>query len=598
VADLCSFSYMANGQSSGLIVNLVLSNSTARMRWTKVLLCMAIFLIVVPSAMSQISPGKLTTAHESLEGITKCTQCHELGKAVNADKCLSCHSYLKSRIDSALGYHSSSDIEGESCTTCHSEHHGREYELIFWPAGQSEFEHAKAGWTLSGKHQQLDCARCHQPRFQRWSGLARDNSTNEESTFLGLNATCVSCHEDEHGTQLSDNCLTCHTESEWKPASGFDHQRDAEYALTGKHLEITCDKCHAEQNRDAADESLIVFADTQATFTKYQDLAYATCVACHKDPHTGRFGDDCSRCHTTEGFHSATTSGEFDHSKTNFPLLGLHQQVECQRCHTSGKMTDPVAHESCTSCHVDQHQGQFALRTDGGRCDACHTVERPFRRHGFGTADHELTDYPLTGSHLAIPCGLCHVPETSESGESYTQFTFADTRCQSCHQDEHRGQLDIWIEKNGCEFCHSTETWHRTSFDHNLARFALEGRHREILCLKCHWIETDTGEELVWMKPLDMNCAGCHEEPHGGQFSNAGHELTCETCHQSQGWNALTFSHQQNTNFPLTGGHENVACAQCHLAEMQGGTAIVQYRGVSIDCKACHGANPAHPGRG
>ncbi len=565
--------------------------------WIPILL-VYLFFALSSMVFAQISPGKLTDAHESLEGITNCTQCHELGQAVSRDKCFTCHQALMIQIDEERGYHSSTDVKGETCSTCHSEHHGREYELIFWPSGQSEFEHELTGWDFSGRHAELNCDQCHQPRFHRWENLARDNSTDEESTFLGLSSTCTACHEDEHGDQLGDDCMTCHNESEWKPAPGFVHNRDAEYLLTGKHLDLSCEKCHVEFDRVSEDESVIVHAGTPTTFIKYTNLTFANCVDCHRDPHDGRLSNNCARCHTTDGFFSANASEEFDHSRTGFPLVGLHQQVDCKKCHVSGKMTDPIAYETCVSCHNDEHQGQFADRSDRGRCDACHTVEKPFKRHNYTIADHEQSSYALTGSHLAIPCVLCHVQEELEDGDTYTRFEYAETRCQSCHKDEHRGQLDMWIEQNGCEYCHNTATWHQTSFDHVQARFRLEGKHREILCLKCHWIETDEGEQLVWMKPLEMVCAGCHDEPHGAQFSQNGRDLTCEGCHQATGWDSLLFNHDLDTDFTLGGGHENVDCANCHLPFDLSEPLVIQYRGTSKECKECHKSAPTPSGRG
>ena len=50
------------------------------------------FLLLVsgaPLGAQIISPGKLSAAHASLDGMTNCTQCHELGKKGASDaKCL------------------------------------------------------------------------------------------------------------------------------------------------------------------------------------------------------------------------------------------------------------------------------------------------------------------------------------------------------------------------------------------------------------------------------------------------------------------------------------------------------------------------------
>ena len=79
---------------------------------------------------------------------------------------------------------------------------------------------------------------------------------------------------------MGTECGVCHTPEGWEPGS-FD-QSLAAFALTGKHVEVGCQDCHANQ----------VFAGTP------QD-----CFTCHQldDPHEGRFGSDCAACHTADG---------------------------------------------------------------------------------------------------------------------------------------------------------------------------------------------------------------------------------------------------------------------------------------------------------
>ena len=45
-----------------------------------------------------VSPGRLSRAHASLEGITNCLSCHSAGRGVAADKCLTCHKPVAERI--------------------------------------------------------------------------------------------------------------------------------------------------------------------------------------------------------------------------------------------------------------------------------------------------------------------------------------------------------------------------------------------------------------------------------------------------------------------------------------------------------------------
>ena len=55
------------------------------------LLLPAIILLWECNAFAQISPGDLSKAHASLEGVSNCTKCHTVGKKVTSEKCLDCH---------------------------------------------------------------------------------------------------------------------------------------------------------------------------------------------------------------------------------------------------------------------------------------------------------------------------------------------------------------------------------------------------------------------------------------------------------------------------------------------------------------------------
>src|SRR5690348_7154800 len=73
-----------------------------------------------------ISPGKLSAAHASLEGMTNCTSCHELGKpGISDTKCLGCHRALQSRIARQAGLHAG--FTGKPCASCHKEHFGVQF---------------------------------------------------------------------------------------------------------------------------------------------------------------------------------------------------------------------------------------------------------------------------------------------------------------------------------------------------------------------------------------------------------------------------------------------------------------------------------------
>lgn len=552
-----------------------------------------VVLFLATRTFAQLSPGDLSKYHAKLEGLNNCTQCHELRKDVSDLLCLSCHKAIDRRIQAGEGYHSSAEVKGVHCAKCHSEHVGREFELVHWKDGKEKYDHAKSGWALTGAHATKKCADCHSKlsTFGVPEELATlDSTTNHDRTLLGLTRACNSCHADEHGEQMANDCESCHNTEKWRPAPTFSHAKSA-FPLTGKHANVECAKCHkSESNPQAASSALLVDKEHPTEATRFRPLQFASCNACHKDAHDGRFGPNCSGCHTTENFAVAQMAKDFDHGKTAFPLAGKHAAVTCAKCHTSGKMTDPVAHAACMDCHQDTHRGQFADRVGGAACENCHTVEG-FLPARYTLDAHQQSKYPLTGSHLAVPCFACHTLVKDKSGTAFAKFDFEDHRCKSCHADVHRGQLDKFINESGCEFCHNTETWHKVTFDHAKTRFPLIGKHESAECMGCHIIENPgTDVEMMRMSPLAQDCQLCHKDPHVGQFVAVGDSLTlCKKCHVPDGWKQLVFDHNRDAKWAPDGAHAKVACTLCHRQEIgPDSTAFVRYKPLKSACSDCH----------
>ncbi len=333
-------------------------------------------------AQAQISPGLLSRAHAKLEGSTRCLDCHDPDKGVAPAKCLACHKPLQERVAAGKGLHARPEYR--DCKTCHVEHQGVDYELVWWgKAGKKAFDHGQTGHALGGKHATLSCEQCHKTR-----------------SYLGNVTDCSSCHKDEHRGQFAGRaCSSCHTEQAWKPAPGFDHAKTA-WPLTGRHAAASCEKCHSTRKPDPANAAV--------TYRVFRTVAGKDCASCHEDTHKGRLGTNCSSCHTTSGWKSAVVTAGFDHSKTAYPLTGRHAGVSCEKCHVPGRPMR-LKHDRCTDCHADAHAGQLARRADGGRCESCHDVNG-FRPARFGPEDHAKTTYALVGAHLAVACDQCHRP--------------------------------------------------------------------------------------------------------------------------------------------------------------------------------------------
>lgn len=622
----------------------------------RVLLALLLGLAAAPEARAQLSPGELSRFHQALEGARNCGTCHEAGKGVTAERCLTCHTALGQRIAAGKGLHARADYR--ACERCHVEHQGRGFEIVFWgKEGKAAFDHALTGFKLEGRHARLACENCHNGRkVQNQAALARGGA-NLARTFLGLGTSCTSCHADPHAGQFAPRgCADCHGQDQWKPPSRFDHDKTA-FPLTGRHDDVACARCHpaaapgkpqrfkgtsfatcASCHRDPhagrlgtqcaschstsgwsqIDTAHFDHGRTRFPLTgrhrtvacakchpaapggglKFQGIAFQSCASCHRDPHGGRLGAQCATCHKTDGW-SKVEGGNFDHDRTGFPLRGEHREVECDSCHKPGRPRQ-MAHAKCTDCHEDRHAGQLARRADGGRCESCHDVEG-FEPARFSPDDHAKTRFPLAGAHLAVACDDCHeeVPRerlralgfARDGGSGSTeQLRFASTACVECHRDPHRGQT---TRLGACETCHAVDAWAQVRFDHSRTSFPLLGSHAALPCQRCH--PGDGGALAFSGRPTA--CTGCHQDPHGGRFARNG-RTDCARCHEATQWvRVVNFDHDRETSFKLEGAHRAVPCTGCHRVTTADGRVAMRYSGIGRACTDCHGG-ASRPSRG
>ena len=160
-------------------------------------------------ASAQLSPGELSEAHAHLEGSSRCLDCHAPRQGVAPERCFDCHVALRQRVAAGEGLHAEPGFQ--SCETCHIEHHGREFELVFWEDGRETFDHSRTGWTLTGAHVGATCRDCHRSEYLQDPATLRAGKADLDSTFLGLPTACAACHDDEHRGQFAPRgCTDCH----------------------------------------------------------------------------------------------------------------------------------------------------------------------------------------------------------------------------------------------------------------------------------------------------------------------------------------------------------------------------------------------------
>jgi hypothetical protein len=323
---------------------------------------------------------------------------------------------------------------------------------------------------------------------------------------------------------------------------------------------------------------------------RFAGVQFGTCAACHTDPHRGRFTEPCARCHSTEGWR-ALVSTTFDHSRTRFPLQGMHRSVACATCHRPS--TGPGGRGTgwstarrfglCADCHADPHRGEFASGRYGNDCSACH-AETGYRPSLF---QHEKAQFRLEGKHATTPCVRCHpAPATPGAPREFHVARFG--MCQDCHADAHAGQIAGSGRGQECATCHTVAGFSpstMTATEHARTNFPLTDAHSAVPCVECHQMGLIAGKRtrrFAWEG--QGACATCHKDPHDRQFTGKPWE-PCASCHVSRSWNTVRFAHAQ-TGYTLDGRHASVACGSCHRTDTRGAG---RFTGTPRGCDDCHG---------
>lgn len=482
----------------------------------------------------------LTGRHRTLQ----CGACHHGRFQGTPSDCWSCH---QQDFDQTASPAHTENRLPHQCQNCH--HTGA------WKP--STFNHQTTQFPLTGKHQRTLCISCHQ-----------------EGNYREISKLCLDCHRRDfasaanpshEGNRLPSQCERCHLTEGWTPST-FNHQT-TNFPLTGAHRSLQCRLCHIQGN--------------------YRELR-TDCWSCHQrdfdrvafPAHTeNRFPTLCTNCHTVDRWRPA----QFDHQRTRFPLTGRHRNVECIACHVGGQYANNPT--QCYSCHQRDYENvrdpDHRLNNYDQNCSVCHTTD-DWQVTNF---NHNLTRWPLQGAHNGVACARCHTG----------QFRGTPTQCYSCHQDDYNNAQNPEHRNAGfpqeCNSCHSLDGWRPAQFDHDRTQFPLRGAHRQVRCADCHLNGQYAG--------TPQECYFCHradyENAQNPNHRNAGFSQECNSCHSVEAWRPAQFDHDR-TQFPLTGAHRQVQCANCHQND--------QYRGTPRECYPCHQAdyanarNPEHRNAG
>jgi hypothetical protein len=354
-----------------------------------------------------------------------------------------------------------------------------------------------------------------------------------------------------HGENFRLDCNVCHNTETWKVEEKrvtFDHD-EVGFSLLGAHKSVTCRSCHKD----------LVFAHIGSA-----------CVECHTDIHRSELGFRCEECHTARSWENRRDILD-KHMETNFPLVGIHALLDCQSCHDNAQSREYVnTPVECKGCHQQDYiqatNPDHKLAGFDINCEKCHLPNAPT---WYQVRYIHSPSFPLSGGHASPECIDCH--------KNIYQTTAVD--CYACHKADYEQSADpehlIFGFPTVCEVCHTTVTWMNAGFNHiEASGFDLTGAHRNIQCTECHVNNQISG--------LPLTCYGCHEQDYrtagdpDHSVNNFNHD--CTECHTTFVWVPAQFDHN-NSTFPLTGGHSNLQCTECHANG---------YTNTPAECAACH----------
>jgi len=214
-----------------------------------------------------VGPGKLIPGHRALEA--DCFACHVAFTGASSATCVSCHKpadigrlttkgLALAKPATSAAFHQ--QLTSQDCVACHSDHAGVKR---FAQAGR--FNH-----SLLKKEAREACQACHK-------------------------SPTDALHQ-----QVTGNCLQCHSQDKWTPAT-FDHNQ---YFALDKDHNVRCVTCHVRN-----------------------DYKAYTCYGCHE--HTvvnirrkhveegiSKF-DNCVECHRSANEHEIKGGKEQRRSKKN-----------------------------------------------------------------------------------------------------------------------------------------------------------------------------------------------------------------------------------------------------------------------------------------
>lgn len=427
--------------------------------------------------------------------------------------------------------------------------------VISMPSVQAQtgFDHFQTGFPLTGMHARTECESCHVAGI--FKGTPRQcKYCHSRATHIGITlppmdtvhnmnqqADCDTCHRTAAGWTsarfehlgITSGCLRCHraggagrpapVDIIHRQAPGAECSnchRSTDSFASGALLDHSgfasgCEAagCHARDKARARAHAALIGCQDCHSYPSWSNvrmnhslIGATQCRACHvrggnamgapaDQLHAGIGTQDCSACHDTVDFGSAT----IDHSL-------ITTGCGSSSCHASDRTRaqNHAGLSSCESCHSYPNWLNVSMNHSAigvTQCKGCH------KSGGTATAP------PSDQIHASIgtqDCSACHTTVTFVgAGVDHSKISSGCNNA-GCHAADQASAPSPHVMLNSCQSCHRYPNWSNVTMNHNAT-----GSTR---CSSCHLYSSSAG--LGRGAPNDSrhrnaqsagrDCSSCH----------------------------------------------------------------------------------------
>ena len=374
--------------------------------------------LAAPGRADVFSPGDLSRAHASLEGLAELHQVPRRRASSSRPSAASpATASCRPASQQGKGFHGPLAPDKRACQTCHHEHQGRDFALVDWGAGGQEAASTTraTGWPLEGKHRPVDVRRRATTRAS--STDARSVKAAREAaarTTLARRRRPPARPATSTSTAASSarTARRCHVGRGLEAGEGLRPRAGDVPRSTGKHAKVACAEVPPRRagagggRRSARSPG----AGRAPTFVALQAAPVRSRASTATRTRTrARFGQALRELPRHRGLEEASQGdreGRRVPREDALPAARRARAVACAACHgpsarRQGGLPGPRVREvhRLPLRRAPRPARPVAARPRRPRPASAATPWTGGRRSRFELEDHQRLAYPLEGAH-------------------------------------------------------------------------------------------------------------------------------------------------------------------------------------------------------